>query len=189
MLLSSTNTEKGNTTMDEFEKIEKLRTRANVTYEEAKTALNEANGDLLEAMIILEKEGKVVKPEQGVHSTEYTQEPGYEMVVAENAKDCGEKWGTKIKEFLKQVIDYLSNNHMKVSHHDEQVIDLPLWATVMVLVLGWWFILVLIVVSLFFDWNYKFYGKNNLQGANNVMDKAKETAEHVKEDLSKSSES
>lgn len=40
--------------MDEYEKIEKLRTRANVTYEEAKAAFGEANGDLLEAMIILE---------------------------------------------------------------------------------------------------------------------------------------
>ena len=36
--------------MDEFEKIEKLRTRANITYEEAKAALDEANGDLLDAI-------------------------------------------------------------------------------------------------------------------------------------------
>ena len=169
--------------MDEFEKIEKLRTRADVTYEEAKKALNEANGDLLEAMIILEKEGKVVKPEQQVHSTEYTREPGYEMVPVGDGKNCGENFGVKVKEIVKKVIDYLSNNHMKVSHHDEQVIDLPLWTAVMILVLGWWFVLVLIVVSLFFDWNYKFYGKNNLQGANNVMDQAKETAEQVKEEF------
>ena len=169
--------------MDEFEKIEKLRTRANVTYEEAKAALAEANGDLLDAMIVLEKEGKVAKPEQQVHSTEYTREPGYEMGPVGDGKDCGESFGTKFKEIVKKVIDYLSNNHMKVSHHDEQVIDLPLWTAVLILVLGWWFILVLIVVSLFFDWNYKFYGKNNLQGANNVMDKAKETAEQVKEEF------
>ena len=169
--------------MDEFEKIEKLRTRANVTYEEAKAALAEANGDLLDAMIVLEKEGKVAKPEQQVHSTEYTREPGYEMVPVGDGKDCGESFGTKFKEIVKKVIDYLSNNHMKVSHHDEQVIDLPLWTAVLILVLCWWFVLVLIVVSLFFDWNYKFYGKNNLQGANNVMDKAKETAEQVKEEF------
>ena len=176
--------------MDEFEKIEKLRTRANVTYEEAKAALSEANGDLLDAMIILEKEGKVAKPEQQVHSTEYTREPGYEMVPVGSTEGCGEKWGTRIKEILKKVIDYLSDNHMKVFHHDEQVIDLPFWTAILILVLGWWFVLVLIVVSLFFDWNYKFYGKNNLQGANDVMDKAKETAEQVKEEFhNKSSES
>ena len=45
--------------MEDFEKIEKLRERANVTYEEAKEALNAANGDLLDAMIYLERQGKV----------------------------------------------------------------------------------------------------------------------------------
>ena len=35
--------------MDEFEKVEKLRQRANVSYEEAKKALDEANGDVLDA--------------------------------------------------------------------------------------------------------------------------------------------
>ena len=98
--------------MDEFEKIEKLRARANVTYEEAKAALAEANGDLLDAMIVLEKEGRVAKPEQQVHSTEYTREPGYEMVPVGDGKECGESFGTKFKEIVKKVIDYLSNNHM-----------------------------------------------------------------------------
>ncbi len=44
--------------MDNFEKVEKLREKANVTFEEAKEALEEANGDLLDAMIIFEKQGK-----------------------------------------------------------------------------------------------------------------------------------
>ena len=44
--------------MDTFEKVEKLREKANVTFEEAKAALDEANGDLLDAMILLEKQGK-----------------------------------------------------------------------------------------------------------------------------------
>ena len=38
---------------NQFEKVEKLRERANVTYEEARDALNEANGDLLDAMVLL----------------------------------------------------------------------------------------------------------------------------------------
>ena len=41
--------------MDNLEKVDKLRERANVSYEEAKAAL-EANGwDLLDAMVYLEK--------------------------------------------------------------------------------------------------------------------------------------
>ena len=45
--------------MDNFEKVEKLVQKANVSYEDAKQALEEANGDMLDAMIALEKQGKV----------------------------------------------------------------------------------------------------------------------------------
>ena len=39
--------------MDMFEKVDMLRERANVSYEEAKNALEKSNGDVLEAMILL----------------------------------------------------------------------------------------------------------------------------------------
>ena len=50
--------------MDNFEKVERLVEKANVSFEDAKAALDEANGDLLDAMIILEKRGKGKGPEQ-----------------------------------------------------------------------------------------------------------------------------
>ena len=45
--------------MTNFEMVETLREKANVTYEEARDALEAANWDLLDAMLLLEKEGKV----------------------------------------------------------------------------------------------------------------------------------
>ena len=45
--------------MDNFEKVEKLRQHANVSYEEAKEALERSDWDILDAMIYLEKTGKV----------------------------------------------------------------------------------------------------------------------------------
>ena len=44
--------------MDKFEKVERLRANANVSYEEAAAALDACGGDLLDAMILLEKQGK-----------------------------------------------------------------------------------------------------------------------------------
>ena len=41
-----------------IEQVEKLKERTNVTYEEARDALQSADGDILEAVIALEKEGK-----------------------------------------------------------------------------------------------------------------------------------
>ena len=40
--------------MDILEKVEALREKANISYEEAKNILDEANGDLLEAMVLLD---------------------------------------------------------------------------------------------------------------------------------------
>ena len=44
--------------MEYFEKVEKLVQKAGVSYEEAKAALDASNGDLLDAMIMLERAGK-----------------------------------------------------------------------------------------------------------------------------------
>lgn len=44
-----------------LEQIDVLRQRANVSYEEAKEALEKSNGDMVEAMIYLEKNNKVKK--------------------------------------------------------------------------------------------------------------------------------
>jgi hypothetical protein len=45
--------------MDHFEMVEKLREKANVSYEEAKAALEAADWNLLDALVLLENQGKV----------------------------------------------------------------------------------------------------------------------------------
>lgn len=51
--------------MVDFEQVQKLREYANISYEEAKKALEEANGDMLEAVISLEKQNRIKAPEAG----------------------------------------------------------------------------------------------------------------------------
>ena len=55
--------------MENLEKVEKLRERAEVTYEEARAALEENNWDLLDAMVALERAGKTKAPEKKNFST------------------------------------------------------------------------------------------------------------------------
>ena len=45
--------------MDHFEMVEKLRQKANVSYEEAKAALEHSEWDLLDALVYLESQGKI----------------------------------------------------------------------------------------------------------------------------------
>ena len=48
-----------------LEQVEKLRQRANISYDEARAALEKTDGDILEAIINLEKENRISAPEGG----------------------------------------------------------------------------------------------------------------------------
>lgn len=52
-----------------LEQIEMLRERARVTYAEAKEVLEKCNGDILEALIMLEGQAKVRAPKAEFHET------------------------------------------------------------------------------------------------------------------------
>ena len=67
--------------MTTLEQVEKLRERANVSYEEARAALDITDGDLLEAVIYLEKSGKIDRPHMSTYNTQtggVYEEPGHQ---------------------------------------------------------------------------------------------------------------
>jgi hypothetical protein len=51
--------------MTDLEKAEKLREKTGVSYTEAKEALDNSDGSLLDALVYLEKQGKVETPPGG----------------------------------------------------------------------------------------------------------------------------
>ena len=51
--------------MDQMEMVEKLRQKANVSYEEARDALEKSAWDLLDALVYLEGQGKIRQEAQG----------------------------------------------------------------------------------------------------------------------------
>ena len=63
--------------MEMIEKVERLREKANVSYEEAKAALEQTGGDLLDAIVLLERQGKVKEPAHSTFSTEYEEQKEY----------------------------------------------------------------------------------------------------------------
>ena len=50
--------------MDHLEMVEKLRAKANVSYEEARDALEACDWDLLDALLMLESEGRLNEEKQ-----------------------------------------------------------------------------------------------------------------------------
>ena len=60
--------------MENFEKVEKLREKTGVSYEDAKKVLEENNYDMLDAIIELERQGKVAEAKDGTYTAGASQD-------------------------------------------------------------------------------------------------------------------
>ncbi|MBP3900669.1 MAG: hypothetical protein J6D53_04305 [Blautia sp.] len=170
--------------MDNLEKVEKLRERANVSYEEAKEALENNDWDLLDAMVALEKEGKTVKPEQTAYSTSYEEQANY-TPVTETVSAGVKKEKEGIKGFFRRFFDICRNNAFVVKRNEEQIINIPVILMIVILFFSWRVSLVVLVVGLFFGFRYSFEGRDELKEANELMESAGNAAEKVKEEFTK----
>ena len=179
--------------MDNFEKVEKLVEKAGVSFADAKNALERADGDLLDAMIILEQEGKTNAPEQSSYSTQYEQQAQYVSVAAQvesdrRSYDKDEQRRERKERFkrgVKKIVHFLSSNFLCIKRDAELIVKLPLWAVILIFLVAWHVSLIAIIISLFFGITYSFKGEADLSAANNVMDKASNAAEKVKEEYNK----
>ena len=176
--------------MEKLEKVEKLRERANVTYEEASAALEEAGGDLLDALVILEKQGKTASPNQSTYSTSYEEQKEYvrvedQLIEAEHTRKKEGHAFKGVRETIRSFFRVLRDNSLIVTRQEKEFIRLPLWLLAIVLLVtgAWKPAIVVIIISLFFQFRYSVGGKDQLTEANSFMEKASEAAEHIKEEF------
>ena len=74
--------------MDDLEKVETIRTKCNVSYTDAKAALDAADGNVLDAIIWLESQGKTqTTSAHAATESAPVDEPSAEMVAAQAAYD------------------------------------------------------------------------------------------------------
>lgn len=173
--------------MEQLEKVEKLRERANVSYEEAKAALEACNWDLLDAMVYLEKQGKVHGPEKTTWSTSYEEQKQYQSVQdkVQEQKDTSEDFLHKVGRLLKKLLKKSNETYLCINRRGERVLKLPIWAFLLILLCFWYVTIVAIIISLFCECQYSLQGKDNLTEANKVLDKASKVADKVKDEYNK----
>ncbi len=174
--------------MEQLEKVEKLRERANVTYEEAKEALEASGWDLLDAMVYLEKQGKAKSPAQETYTTNYEEQTQYVSVkdkVQEQEETGSESFFKKLSRFAKILLQKSKDNSFYITRKDEEIFHMPVWALALLLLFTWKLLIPVMVVALFFECRYSFKGKDNLDGVNKAMDKASDLADRVKDGYEK----
>ena len=183
--------------MENFEKVEKIIEKTGVSYEDAKKVLEENNYDMLDAIIALERQGKVVTPKEGSYTAGAGQDmenvQKFELAQRQYEKDCKKnnfKEGCrKIADFFKFIFKKSLEIEFCINKDGRCVAGVPVLVLVLLLLGFFWITLPLIVIGLFFGISYSFTGVDKvILDVNDVCDKASQTAENIKKEFKKDNE-
>lgn len=175
--------------MDQLEKIEKIREKTGVTYQEAKEALEAAEGDVLDALVYLENQGKIKKPELQYYTTQGGKSSREFAEAAQAAYEAGEdeSFGNVVKRFLKwcgKVIKKGSENFFVIAKEDEVLLNMPVIVLALLLLFAFWIVLPLLIVGMFCGFRYSFRGGiTRTVDVNKACDKAARACESVKREF------
>lgn len=178
-----------------IEQVEKLKKYTGVSYSVAKEALEATEGDLLEAVILLEKQQKLhPQPE----NTNIRSDQGEEEKVVVNKKpekkesEANETFREFVK-FMKDLLHKGNTNRFDVVKDKKVVMMIPMTLFVILILFAFWFMVPVLIIGLFFGYGYRFSGsdleKTNVNEAvekvSDVTLKAGEIVAKAASDLSK----
>lgn len=173
--------------MERNEMIEVLIEKANISREEAEEVLEKCNGDILDAIVYLERIGKIQKDETTIIEPE---EDDYKEGRREEDKCKDEKFGGigevigKIFRFIGKFIKKGNENFFEVRKKGEKPIRISLTISVMLLIFLTVPTLVLLVIGLFCGYKYSIFGKSfKCEGVNSVFEGASKSADNIKRDF------
>lgn len=171
-----------------LEQVERLREKASISFEDAKAALEATDGDLLNAIIYLEKQGKVTPPAGGgYYSSKGTASEEKEESQDKGQKQSGESFSDMMKRFGRfcgNLIGKGNSNYLEADKAGKTVLSLPVTVVVLLLVLLFWVTVPLFIVSLFFGFRYRFRGSElGKDSVNKVMDGASDTVDEIKRSI------
>ena len=175
--------------MDNFEKVEKIREKTGVSYEEAKAALEANNYDLLDAVIALEKQGKTASSSAN-YSTGW--ENHTNLLVTEPPKsekktnDAGDSIGAFFA-WVGNLIKKSWENRFVISKQGNEVGQMPVLVLILLLFGFFWVVVPLMIIGLFFDFRYSFKGGSKIEvDLNAFCDKATNAANDIRNDFKNS---
>ena len=162
--------------MDHFEMVEKLRAKANVSYEEAKAALEASDWDMLDALVLLESEGKVKDaPENKEYTTQEKKEYSWNTGSSE-VKVTFSSALSKLWDWVKKLFQKGNANQFVITRKGDELIAMPITVLALLLICFWPFSLVILFVGLFLGARYSFRGPDINTNVNDFMNKAQDKA-------------
>lgn len=171
--------------MEHLEMVEKLKEKTGVSYEDAKNALTACEWDMLDAVVYLEKLGKISGPAAS-YSTQNDAGKSFEEASSIHSKKSG--FGDMLNGFFEwcgELIRKGNENFLNVEKDGKNIITMPITVFVLFLVFAFWVVVPLMIVGLFFGFQYHFSGNIKNIDLNDAMDKASKAATDLKKDFEK----
>lgn len=141
--------------MENVEMIEKLMEKADVTYEEAKGVLESVNWNLLDALIALEKEGKIKTQQTSAYSTKQDITEDIENIRNTEEPETFRDVMKNVFTWIKKVASRGMDNRFCVHRKDgSELIGLPVTVLAVILIIAMFsgaiFAVIVSLVVLFF---------------------------------------
>lgn len=170
--------------MERNEMIEVLMRKANVSREEAEEALEKCNGDVLDAIVYLERIGKVGNDE--VTTIIEVKEEDQKQENKGNGEKCGgigEIIG-RIFRFIGKFIRKGNENHFEIRKENEKPIKISLTISILLLIFLFVPSMILLIVGLFCGYKYSISGPSiKYDGVNDVFEQVSKSANNIKRDF------
>lgn len=183
-----------------LELVERLREKTNVSYGQAKQALEYSGGNLLDAIIYLEEQG-VIPREEGAYFSTRSEMPPPPPPPSEAVSPLVEKKGrkekreeTKTKALRAKMIwpgdsgksvfttlrRWLIDNELEIWRKEKPITALPVLILVLLLIFAYWLVIPVLILGLFVGFRYRFSGPDlEREDINSVMGSVADTASEL----------
>lgn len=161
-----------------LEQVERLRQKANVSYGQAKQALEYSDGNLLDALIYLEEQGTIPRPEDSYHSTKCeTSPPRPECPLPAQPVKGRQRTSPRHPQPFHRIRHFLLDNELEIWRLGHPITAIPLLILIIFILGSFYITIPLLILGLFFGFRYQISGPDlDEDTINGVMDNMANTA-------------
>ncbi|MBO4378149.1 MAG: DUF4342 domain-containing protein [Clostridia bacterium] len=157
--------------MDHLEMVERLSSKANVSLEEAKEALEANDWDLLDALLMLQNKESLKDLELSA-GTAAEEEQKTDTGTAEEAKASPANIVTRFLHTLAGLVKKGNEAAIEIKRKGELRLSLPLNVVLLLLIFLFWWTLAAAILALVFGYRFTIRGLPFDESVNNAMEKA-----------------
>lgn len=189
----TTGTQGGVPSPDEerIRKAELVREKTGVSFEEARAALELSGYDVLDAVVLLERQGKTATRTASYATSgagSAAEQDASRMAQAQSdyeqsTKKVGfeEAFG-RIMGWVKRVLRKSVDTSLVAQRQGRQMFSLPVLLVILLVIFAFWIVIPLFVISLFFEFRYHLDGASTISvDLNDLSSKASDGVDHLKQ--------